>query len=257
MRNAFRKGKRFITAASCAAMLSVMSAQVAAQPIKNIVLVHGAFTDGSSWAAVTERLQNMGYHVSAVQNPLTSLDDDVAATGRVLARQHGDVLLVGHSWAGAVISQAGNNSHVRGLVYLSALAPATGESVTDLLARLNAPMSGLTPDAQGLVWLDDASQFQQVMANDVSTSNVRALAAVSQPIALAAFQGKITHAAWENKPSWYLLTENDHALLPAVQQKIARQIHATVYSVNSSHLSMVSQPEAVAKFIDTAAKSFK
>ncbi|TCC14818.1 alpha/beta hydrolase [Kosakonia quasisacchari] len=257
MRDYFRNGKRFITAASCAAMLSVISAQAAAQPIKNIVLVHGAFADGSGWAAVTERLQTMGYHVSAVQNPLTSLDDDVAATERVLARQHGDVLLVGHSWAGAVISQAGNNSKVRGLVYLSALAPTTGESVTDLLARLNAPMTGLTPDAQGLVWLDDASQFQQVMANDISTENVQALAAVSQPIAVTAFQGKIAHAAWENKPSWYLLTENDHALLPAVQEKIAKQIHATVYKVNTSHLSMVSQPDAVAKFIDTAAKSFK
>ncbi|GAB7216917.1 hypothetical protein OS42_35290 [Dickeya oryzae] len=138
-----------------------------AAKIKNIVLVHGAFADGSSWSAVTTRLQGMGYHVTAVQNPLTSLADDVGATERVLQRQQGDVLLVGHSWAGAVVTQAGNAPNVRGLVYLSALVPDSGESVAELLQRLHAPMEGMTADSNGLIWLDNPDQYQAVMAGDV------------------------------------------------------------------------------------------
>ncbi len=196
----------------------------------------------------------MGYRVTAVQNPLTSLSDDVAATESVLHRQTGDVLLVGHSWAGAVITQAGNATNVKGLVYLSALVPDDGESVADLLQRLNAPMTGLAPDAQGLIWLDDARAYRNVMAADVPPAQARVLASVQQPVAATCFTGKIQHAAWHDKPVWYLRTTNDNALKPAVQQAIAQHIGATVTSIRSSHMSMLSHPDEVARLIDLAAR---
>lgn len=225
--------------------------------IKNIVLVHGAFTDGSSWSAVTALLQAKGYNVTAVQNPLTSLNDDVAATERVLQRQHGDVLLVGHSWGGAVITQAGNGENVKGLVYLSALVPDSGESVTDTLTRPNAPMSGMQPDNNGLIWLDNPEMFQNVMANDLPEPQARLLAAAQQPIAAKAFNEKVNHAAWRNKPSWYLVTENDKALTPAVQNLLAREAGANITHLPSSHMSMVSHPKHVAALIDKAAHNLK
>ncbi len=228
-----------------------------AAKIKNIVLVHGAFTDGSSWASVTAKLQNMGYHVTAVQNPLTSLADDVRATEQVLQRQPGEVLLVGHSWAGAVITRAGNYPNVRGIVYLSALVPDSGESVADLLQRLNAPMDSMVPDAHGLIWLDNPEKYHEIMAGDVPLKKVLALTAVQQPIAASAFGEKIQHAAWKEKPTWYLLTRNDKALDPSVQRRISDQIGAKVMSISSSHMSLVSHPEDVARFIDNAAKAIK
>jgi len=233
---------------------AVAAPALAPTTLRNIVLVHGAFTDGSSWAQVISRLQAMGYHVTAVQNPLTSLADDVSATERVLRRQKGDVLLVGHSWAGAVITQAGNDKQVKGLVYLSALVPDSGESVADLLSSLNAPMDGLVPDAQGLVWLDDPQAFHQVMAADLPMAQVNVLASIQQPIAAASFSGKIQHAAWHDKPSWYLQTESDQALRPAVQKAIAQRIGAKVTSIDSSHLSLLSHPDEVAMLIDKAAR---
>ena len=225
--------------------------------INNIVLVHGAFADGSSWSAVTARLQALGYHVTAVQNPLTSLHDDVAATLRVIKRQQGDVLLVGHSWAGAVITQAGNDPAVKGLVYLSALIPASGESVNDLLQSLNAPMEGLKPDRDGLIWLDDPTLFHDVMANDVSDKKSRLLSAVQQPIAAQAFTEKVQQAASKTKPSWYLLTESDNALRPGIQETLAHDTGATLLRIPSSHMSMISHPDAVAAFIDNAARHLK
>ncbi|MBC3926899.1 alpha/beta fold hydrolase [Undibacterium sp. CY21W] len=223
--------------------------------IKNIVLVHGAFTDGSSWTPVISRLQTMGYHVTAVQNHLTSLADDVAQTEKVLRRQAGKVLLVGHSWGGAVISQAGNASNVAGLVYLSALTPDSGESVAELLQRLDVKMTGLVPDEAGLIWLDQPEQFKKVMAGDIPLTRVRQLAAVQQPIAAHSFAEPVTQAAWHTKPSWYLLTSLDQALPPAAQQTMAQQIGASVRSIPASHLSMISRPLAVAAWIDQAAKA--
>jgi len=248
--------KRFrsLYAVTLFALLSA-PAMVNAQGITNIVLVHGAFADGSSWSAVIERLQAKGYHVTAVQNPLTSLQDDVDATQRVIARQHGDVLLVGHSWAGAVVTQAGNNEKVRGIVYLSALVPDSGESVCDLLNRLGSPMQGMTPDSHGLIWLDSPAAFQHVMAADVASDEVEKLAAVQQPIAASAFNDKIKQAAWKGKPSWYLLTQNDNALPYKVQKKIAAQTGSVTKTLHSSHLSLISHPDDVATFITKAAKS--
>lgn len=223
--------------------------------IRNIVLVHGAFADGSSWTPVISRLQAMGYQVTAVQNPLSSLADDVAATAHVLRRQTGDVVLVGHSWGGTVITEAGNAPQVKALVYLSALAPDNGESVTDLLQRLHAPLAALTPDAEGLLWLDDPAQFHRIMAADVPIAKARQLAAIQQPIAAASFTGRISHAAWRDKPSWYLHTTRDQALQPAVQLAIAQQMGATRVAIPSSHFALQSHPEAVARLIDQAART--
>ena len=246
---------RLVAAVAFTATLTTAHAAATAAPVvRNIVLVHGAFADGSSWSPVIVRLQRMGYRVTAVQNPLTSLADDVAATESVLHRQTGDVLLVGHSWAGAVVTQAGNAANVKGLVYLSALVPDDGESVADLLQRLHAPMTGLAPDAHGLIWLDDARAFQHVMAADIPLEQARVLASVQQPVAAACFTGKIQHAAWHDKPVWYLRTTNDNALKPAVQQAIAQHIGATVTSIRSSHMSMLSHPDEVARLIDLATR---
>ncbi|WP_439892981.1 alpha/beta fold hydrolase (plasmid) [Ralstonia sp. 25C] len=229
-------------------------AKAVRNPIRNIVLVHGAFADGSSWTEVIAALQRKGYHVTAVQNPLTSLADDVAATRRVLARQSGDVILVGHSYAGAVVTEAGNADNVKGIVYLSALVPDSGESVSDLLTRLKAPMDGLKPDGEGLIWLDDPVAFRQVMAGDVAEPRARVLAATQVPISVSAFEGKVSHAAWHDKPTWYLVTEEDHALKTPVQRELAQQIKARVTTVKSSHMSLVSHPAVVANLIDRAAK---
>lgn len=229
-------------------------AEPAHPPIRNIVLVHGALTDGSSWAPVIARLQNMGYHVTAVQNRLVSLADDVSSTEKVLKRQDGDVLLVGHSWGGVVITQAGNAANVKGLVYLTAMAPDSGESMHDLLDRLNAPMKGVAPDADGLIWMDNVDQFHQFMAADVPLKKVRELIAVQQPIAAASMMEKVQHAAWHDKPSWYLQATDDKAIMPAVQKTMAQQLGAKVASIPSSHMVMISHPKAVADLIDRAAK---
>jgi pimeloyl-ACP methyl ester carboxylesterase len=223
--------------------------------VRNIVLVHGAFADGSSWSAVITRLQRKGYHVTAVQNPLTSLADDVAATQRVLDRQQGSVILVGHSWGGTVVTQAGLAPNVVGLVYLSALAPDSGESTGDLLGRLAAPAPGFVPDKDGLLWLDDPTAYRAVMAGDLSAAQAARLAATQQPIAASAFTDKVTTAAWRSKPSWYLVTENDKALPPQVQRTLAKGMGAKTQSAKSSHMSPVSRPDAVVAVIETAARS--
>ena len=251
---------RWLTAAAIAIGLTASLFTVTSEakevqhPIKNIVLVHGAFADGSSWSEVITALQRKGYHVTAVQNPLTSLSDDVAATRRVLARQSGDVILVGHSYAGAVVTEAGNADNVKGIVYLSALVPDSGESVSDLLTRLKAPMDGLKPDTEGLIWLDDPVAYRNVMAGDVPEPRARILAATQVPISVSAFEGKVSRAAWHGKPTWYLVTEEDHALKTPVQRELAQQIGARVTSLKSSHMSLVSHPGAVANLIDRAAK---
>jgi pimeloyl-ACP methyl ester carboxylesterase len=229
-----------MSAATCAAL--------------SIVLVHGAFADGSSWSDVIAALHARGCRVAAVQNPLTSLADDVASTRAVIERQPGKVLLVGHSWGGVVVTEAGNLPQVQGLVYLSAMVPDSGESAAVMLGRLGAPMAGMTPDSQGRIWLDDPGVYGKVMAADVPAVQVQLLAATQQPIAARAFADKVVHAAWRDKPSWYLLTQNDQALPYAVQQKLAAQIKAETVVLQSSHMSLVSQPQRVADFILQAAE---
>jgi pimeloyl-ACP methyl ester carboxylesterase len=231
------------------------AAHAAAPALPNLVLVHGAFADGSSWAQVIPLLQRRGYRVSAVQLPLTSLADDVGATRRVLERLSGDVVLVGHSWAGVVVTEVANLPAVKGVVYLSAMVPDNGESAAGMLQRFNSPMDGMTPDAAGMIWLDDATAFRNVMGGDLPPVTTRMLASVGKPISARSFADAVGHAAWHDKPSWYLITEDDRALPSAVQRRIAAQLHAQTMTLKSSHLSLLSHPRQVADFIDRAARS--
>ncbi len=225
-------------------------------PVRNVVLVHGAFVDGSSWNGVVAKLQQKGYHVSSVQNPLTSLADDVAATRRVLARQNGPTLLVGHSWGGVVITEAGANApNVAGLVYVAAIAPDLHESTMDLMKRAApAPANqGITADSTGFLWLD-RSKYHADFAADVPENLTRVLSAAQQPISARAFSETVNQVAWREKPSWYIVTTRDRAISPEVQQFMANRMGAKIVPIASSHLAPVSHAAAVADVIDRAAR---
>ncbi|OOF47585.1 alpha/beta hydrolase [Rodentibacter trehalosifermentans] len=240
------------------AMLSIALTTQASEEntmIKNIVLVHGAFVDGSSYRSIIEPLQTKGYQVTSVQNPLTSLEDDVSAVEQVLNRQKGDVVLVGHSWAGMVISQAGQHEKVKKLVYLSAIVPNTQENAAMALERHQALNESLQPDEQGMIWLPNIETYQAVMANDLPLKEVALLFATQPPISAKAFSQKINEPAWKTKPSYYLLTEQDNALPFKVQQSFANMIKAQTKSVAASHLSLISQPQVTVELIEQAAKS--
>lgn len=194
------------------------------------------------------------YNVTAVQNPLTSLADDVAATKRVLERQDGPVVLVGHSWGGAVITETGMSPNVAALVYVSALAPDAGESVADLQQHgpTSPGMQGARPDSNGLLWFDTAS-YRDALAADVPDERARVLAAVQQPVAVSCFGAKLSAAAWRDKLSWYLLSDKDNALAPDLQRWMAQRMKANTVTVPSSHMSLISHADAVAALIDIAA----
>ncbi|CAO3453664.1 hypothetical protein [Azospirillum argentinense] len=222
--------------------------------IRNIVLVHGAFTDGNVWSGVIVRLQAKGFTVTAVQLPLMSLADDVAATRRVLDRQDGPVVLVGHSWGGAVIGGAGSAEKVHALVYIAALAPDAGESVADL--QKHGPespgMRGARPDADGLLWFDPAG-YGPGLAGDVAPDRVGVLAATQRPIAMVSFTETCKAAAWRDTPSWYLLTTDDRALAPDLQRFMATRMGARLAEVSSSHMAPIAHPDAVVSLIEAAA----
>jgi pimeloyl-ACP methyl ester carboxylesterase len=236
---------------------SAAPSTVASGPVRNVVLVHGAFVDGSSWNRVIDLLQRRGYHVSAVQNPLSSLADDVAATRRVLARQNGPTILVGHSWGGTVITEAGADApNVVGLVYITAIAPDVGESTMDMFKHGPAAPAGesIKPDDTGFLWFDPA-RYHADFAADVPEAQTRILAAAEQPIAGKAFGEAVTKAAWKTKPSWYMVTTKDRAVAPEAQQWMAKRMGATVVPVASSHLAPMSHPAEVAALIERAAKA--
>ncbi|HEX3378626.1 MAG TPA: alpha/beta hydrolase [Paraburkholderia sp.] len=238
------------------AMPSQPAAAALGGPVRNIVLVHGAFVDGSSWNGVVAKLQQKGYHVSSVQNPLTSLADDVAATRRVLAREKGPVLLVGHSWGGVVITEvAANAPNVVGLVYVAALAPQLHESAMDVM-KAGGPMpagQSISKDANGFLWIDRA-RYHADLAADVPETVARVLAAAQVPIAASAFDEQVDQVGWKDKPSWYILTTKDRAVSPELQKMIAGRIGAKVVPIASSHLAPVSHAGAVAEAIDHAAR---
>ncbi|MFM0687286.1 alpha/beta fold hydrolase [Paraburkholderia strydomiana] len=225
-------------------------------PVRNVVLVHGAFVDGSSWNGVVAKLQQKGYHVSSVQNPLTSLVDDVAATRRVLARQEGPTMLVGHSWGGVVITEAGANApNVAGLVYIAAIAPDLHESTMDLLKRAAPMPSGqsIIKDASGFLWLD-RSKYHADFAADVPENLTRVLSAAQVPIAAKAFGETVSQVAWKEKPSWYVVTTKDRAVSPDVERFMAERMGAKIVPMASSHLAPVSHAGAIADVIDRAAR---
>jgi pimeloyl-ACP methyl ester carboxylesterase len=221
---------------------------------KNIVLVHGAFADGSSWENVISLLEARGAHVVAVQNPLSSLNDDVAATKRVIEQQTGPVTLVGHSWGGVVISEAGNDDKVKNLVYVAAFAPDSGQSIEDMTKGNPAPVwaSELQKDSAGNLTLSTKAMLED-FAQDVPLKQRRVIAATQGPWASACIGQKVAKAAWHDKPSYFVVTKQDRMINPSLQQAMAKNIGAQVTVTNASHVAMVSQPKLVADTIIAAA----
>ena len=221
----------------------------------SVVLVHGAFADGSSWNKVIHRLQQQKIEVIAVQLPLTSLTEDVAATRRAIARAHGDVVLVGHSWGGTVISEAGNDARVKSLVYVAAFAPDSGQSTADLVNSYPAPpgSAGIAKTADGYLYLP-AKAVSHDFAPDLKAAEQGSIAASQGPIKADSFAEKVTHAAWRDKPSWYVVSKNDRMINPDLERSMAKAIQANTTEVAASHVSMLSQPGSVALVITEAAQ---
>jgi pimeloyl-ACP methyl ester carboxylesterase len=221
-----------------------------------IVLVHGAFADATSWNRVIPILQGDGYFVTAVQIPLSSLSDDVAATKRVLDGQTGPVVLVGHSWGGAVITAAAaGNKNVKSLVYVAAFAPEAGEVVTAPAANYPAPELNavLKPDEAGFVYIDRA-RFHDAFARDLPEADTRIMAATQKPINSRSFGETVPAAAWKTIPSWYIVSTEDHAINPDLERYYAKRIGATTIEIKGSHVPFLSHPKEVARVIEAAAK---
>src|SRR6202050_1278374 len=228
------------------------------QGARNIVLVHGAWADGSCWSKVIALLQAKGFHVVAVQNPLTSLAEDVAATKRIIAIQDGPVILVGHSYAGVVITEAGNDPKVVGLVYVAAFAPGDGESINSVSKPYPpAPLGGeLRPDAQGFLTATPKG-IAEDMAQDLTAGEQRILTAIQGQTSASVFGATVTTAAWKSKPSWALIAGNDRAIPPQLEKDEAATIKATSITVPANHLAMMSHPKEVAELIEQAAAKAK
>jgi pimeloyl-ACP methyl ester carboxylesterase len=226
--------------------------------MNNIVLVHGGFVDGSGWESVYQILKKDGYNVSIVQNPTISLEDDVAVTRRILAAQDGPAILVGHSYGGAVITEAGNDPNVAGLVYITAFAPDKGESVSSLIANPSpgAPVPPILPPQDGYLFLDRA-KFPASFAADVDAEKAAFMADSQVPWGVEALSGKISEPAWKTKPSWYLIVTDDKMIPPDAQRFMSKRAGSTVAEVKGSHAIYVSQPKAVAALVEQAAKSVK
>ncbi len=222
----------------------------------NVVLVHGGFVDGSGWEGVYKILKKDGYMVSIVQNPTISLADDVAATKRILALQDGPVVLVGHSYGGVVITEAGNDPKVAGLVYIAAFAPDKGESVSTLIKDPppGAPVPPILAPQNGYLFLDKA-KFPASFAGDVDKEMAMFMADSQVPWGVDALAGTISEPAWKTKPSWYLVTTDDKMIPPAAQRFMSKRAGSTVIEVAGSHSIYVSQPNAVAALIEKAARA--
>lgn len=246
----------FAAALIATAGLAVLPGAVMAQavtPARNVVLVHGAYADGSSWSEVIPLLQQAGLNVTAVQNPLSSFTDDVEATRRILAMQDGPTVLVGHSYAGMVISEAGVDPKVTALVYVSARAPDAGEDYTALAAKFPRP-----PASDGLVKSGGFAQlsedaFVRDFAGDLDPARARALYAVQGRISDTLFASKTTQAAWKSKPSWYAVSTRDRTTSPELERFLAKRMNATTVELDSSHVSLLSHPREIADLILAAA----
>jgi len=241
-----------IAAAGLAALPGSVMAQTVT-PARNVVLVHGAYADGSSWSEVIPLLQQAGLNVTAVQNPLSSFTDDVAATNRILALQDGPTVLVAHSYGGMVISEAGVDPKVTALVYVAARAPDAGEDYTALAAKFPRP-----PASDGLVKAGGFAQlnenaFVHDFAGDLDPAKARALYAVQGRIADTLFSAKTTQAAWRSKPSWYQVSTQDRTISPDLERFMAKRMNATTIELDSSHVSLLSHPREIADLILAAA----
>jgi pimeloyl-ACP methyl ester carboxylesterase len=239
-----------IAALSASALLSQPSFAKAAAPIRNVVLVHGLFADGSSWGKVIPILQRAGLNVTAVQNPLTSFQEDVDATRRALALQDGPTVLVAHSYGGMVISEAGIDPKVSALVYVAARAPDAGEDYGALARRFNTP-----PATAGIVWTPDGfgqlseQAFVRDFAGDLDPAEARAYYAVQGRVAKATPAAKTTVAAWRTKPSWYAVSTQDRTIDSDLERFMAKRMNANTIELAASHVSLLSRPQEVASLI--------
>lgn len=223
--------------------------------VKNIVFVHGAWADGSCWAKVIPLLEAKGYNIISVQNPLTSLADDVAATKRAIALQNGPVLLVGHSWGGAVITEAGNDPKVAGLLYVAASAPDSDTSFGETAQLAPPPLATkpVAPDAAGFLSLTRQGAVED-FAQDLPMAERLLIYITQGPTAASAFGDKISTAAWKTKPSWYIVATEDRMINPDLERLLAKRMKATTIELKGSHVVMLSQPAKVATFISEAAE---
>ena len=250
------------TAVTLAVVLLASASQVSSRSTEkpvSVVLVHGAFVDGSGWQAVYDILTKDGYEVLVVQNPTVSLDGDVAATNSVIAKAKHPVLLVGHSYGGMVITEAGNNPKVRSLAYIAAYAPDAGESVETLAKQPTPPeepKAPLLPPQDGYLFVDPA-KFPVAFAADVDSTKTHFMAAAQVPWGLQAVQTRITKAAWQTKPSHYMVTTKDAMIPPTAQRTMAKRTGARTVEIASSHAVMLSKPQEVASFIQEAVAQVK
>jgi pimeloyl-ACP methyl ester carboxylesterase len=224
--------------------------------VKNIVLVHGAGNDGSAWRGVYDILRKDGYHVSVVQEPLTGLSDDVAATKRVIDQQDGPVVLVGHSYGGTIITVAGAEQKVRALVYVAALQPDVGETTNQLAASIpgTLPSSDLKPTKDGFIFIDP-TKFVTDIASDLPVAQAEYLSNSQMPVAAAAFDAQVTVAAWHDKPSYGIVATADRALNPMLARWMYKRSGAKITEIKANHLVYIAQPSPVARVIEAAARS--
>ena len=232
-----------------------MAGTSTAATVRNVVLVHGGFVDGSGWEGVYQALKKAGYNVAIVQNPTTSLADDVATTRRTIAAQDGPVVLVGHSYGGVVITEAGSDPMVAALVYIAAFAPDRGESVATLIQNPppGAPVPPILPPRDGYLFLD-REKFRASFAADVEEDAAAFMADSQVPWGVEALSGTISDPAWKTKPNWYLVATEDKMIPPDAQRAMSKRAGSTVVEIKGSHAVYVSQPQAVALLIEQAAK---
>ena len=252
-----RSVKRYLAAALVIfSSLFIRVSPIAAQTpvVKNIVIVHGAFADGSGWKGVYTILTKKGYHVTIVQNPLTSLDDDVAATKRILDQQDGPVVLVGHSWAGTVITQAGVDPKVVSLVYVAAFQPDKGENSNQWAgSQPKDPSMRVTADDKGFVFFDRTT-FHAGFCADLPQATADFMNASQQPIVGNCFATPVTEAAWKDKPGYGIVATEDKAINPEAERNMYKRANDKITEIKGSHAIFISQPEAVAQVIINAAE---
>ena len=248
-----RNFSTMMLAGAAAAMLPAAGRAQAAVKARNAVLVHGAWADGSSWGEVISRLQAAGLNVTAVQNPLTSLADSIAATCRALARQDGPTVLAAHSWGGTVISETGTDPKVTALVYVAARAPDADEDFVALSAKFpTMPVRAGVQEHDGFTTISEEA-FLKYFANGVAREKAEVLYAVQEPAAASLFGGRTTMAAWRSKPSWYAVSKDDQTIAPDLERFLAKRMNATTVELEAGHLSLVSHPRAIANLILAAA----